>query len=177
MSPKMKIMVCGHGRHGKDTFCEILQEYGYAFNSSSAVAAEFIFEELKHKYGYKTIEECWNDRINHRKEWFDMICDYNIDDPTALTRKVFETSQVYSGIRNPVEFWKGKEDGVFDLSIWIDACERLSPESPDSNGIKKEMCDIVIYNNGTEEEFRERVHKFLNLININDSSRTKGVSH
>ena len=33
---KMKLMVMGYGRHGKDTVCEILKEkYGMTFKSSS----------------------------------------------------------------------------------------------------------------------------------------------
>ena len=33
---KLKLLVIGHGRHGKDTVCEMLRDsYGYTFESSS----------------------------------------------------------------------------------------------------------------------------------------------
>ena len=31
-------MICGHGRHGKDTLCEYLQTRGFRYTSSSQVA-------------------------------------------------------------------------------------------------------------------------------------------
>lgn len=63
-----KILILGHARHGKDTLAEILnKEYGMTFMSSSQAANEiFLFDELKNKYGYKTKEESFNDRVNHR---------------------------------------------------------------------------------------------------------------
>ena len=49
-----KLLVIGHGRHGKDTVCEILRDhYGYTFESSSKFCSlQFIYNDLKDKYGY-----------------------------------------------------------------------------------------------------------------------------
>ena len=79
---KLKLLVIGHGRHGKDTVCEILRDkYGYTFESSSKFCSKlFIYDNLKDKYGYKDEEECYTDRHNHRQEWYDAICDYNVPD-------------------------------------------------------------------------------------------------
>lgn len=156
---RRKLMICGEGRHGKDTLCDFLKTKGYTFVSSSMVAAEFIFEELKDKYGYQTVMQCWEDRLNHRKEWFDMICAYNEEDPAKLARSIYESYDIYCGIRNPIEFEKAKADGLFQLSIWVDASDRLPPEGA-SNGITKEMCDIVIENNGTLAEFEAKMEAF-----------------
>ncbi len=51
---KKKLLVIGHGRHGKDTVCEILRdEYGYTFESSSKFCSKlFIYDDLKDKYEY-----------------------------------------------------------------------------------------------------------------------------
>lgn len=163
-SPKRKLMVCGHGRHGKDTLCELLQKHGFTFQSSSSAASKFIYEVLKDKYGYKDAEGCFNDRANHRKEWFDLICEYNKDNPTALAELIYKDSDIYCGIRSLREFNKGKEEGLFDLSIWVDASKRLPAEGEDSNEIKSEHCDIVIHNNGTLEEFEATVNNLLTLI-------------
>ena len=48
---KKKLLVIGHGRHGKDTVCEILRdEFGYTFESSSQFCSKlFIYDDLKNK--------------------------------------------------------------------------------------------------------------------------------
>lgn len=158
--PRKKLMVCGHGRHGKDTLCEFLMGKGYTFVSSSRVAAEFVFAELKEKYGYRTVEECWEDRLHHRPEWYRIISDYNKEDPAALARRIYARYDIYCGIRNPVEFNKAKADGLFGLSVWVDASRRLPPEGEASNGITPDMCDLMLDNNGTLEEFQATMERF-----------------
>src|SRR5690606_30083610 len=97
-----KLLVVGHMRHGKDTFAEILRDhYGLKFESSSQAAADiFIYEALKDKYGYKTSEECFEDRVNHRQEWYEMICEYNIEDRARLAKGILERADCYVGMRD-----------------------------------------------------------------------------
>ena len=68
-SKKLKLLIIGNGRHGKDTMAEILQrDHGIKFKASSMAASEiFINDALKEKYGYATAEECFNDRHNHSR--------------------------------------------------------------------------------------------------------------
>lgn len=158
----MKLMVTGYGRHGKDTFCELS---GLPFESSSHVCAEHVvFPVLAPKYGYKTLDECYADRINHRKEWFELIKAYNTPDLSRLSRKIFETSDIYCGIRNRDEFVVARAEGVFDLSIWVDASLRLPPESSASMTVSKEDCDIIITNNGTLEQFATKVRRLITAL-------------
>jgi translation elongation factor EF-1alpha len=43
---KFKLLVIGHGRHGKDTVCEMLRDdYGYTFESSSKFCSKFFIYE------------------------------------------------------------------------------------------------------------------------------------
>jgi hypothetical protein len=83
---KPKLLVIGHGRHGKDTVCEMLRDhYRYTFESSSKFCSlQFIYNDLKDKYGYANEEECYADRHNHRAEWYNAICDYNVPDATSV---------------------------------------------------------------------------------------------
>lgn len=156
-----KLMICGHARMGKDTMCEFLQRKGYQYASSSEVAGKmFIFDAIKEKYGYSTVQQCWEDRVNHRAEWFDMICEYNREDPSALARLIYSQYDIYCGIRNPIEFEKAKQEGLFELSVWVDASDRLPPEPASSNGITADMCDMIITNNGTLAEFEEKMEAF-----------------
>src|SRR5690606_3625161 len=113
----------GYKRHGKDTACEYLRDrYGISFASSSETACNlFLFDQIKDQFGYKTKEECFEDRHNHRELWFNAIRDYNIPDMARLGRQIFAQNDVYCGIRNDEEFYALKERGLFDLAVWVDA--------------------------------------------------------
>ena len=119
---KPKLLVIGHGRHGKDTVCEMLRDhYGYTFESSSKFCSlQFIYNDLKEKYGYANEEECYADRHNHRAEWYNAICDYNVPDAATLGREMFEAYDIYCGLRNKREFFAMQNTGVFDYCIWVD---------------------------------------------------------
>lgn len=145
----MKLLVIGHARHGKDTVCEILRDdFGLKFeNSSSFCAKRFIYEKLKKKYGYATYVECFNNRHNHRAEWFNLISDYCKDDPARLGKEIFAENDIYCGLRNKREFEAMQEQSVFDYCIWVDRSSHLPPESDSSMNLKPYMADFIIDNN------------------------------
>ena len=161
-----KLLVIGSARHGKDTFAEILRDvYGYKFKSSSQAAADiFIYGELKDKYGYKTSKECFEDRVNHRPEWHQMICYYNKDDQARLAKDILKTDDCYVGMRDTNEINECMKQGLFDLIIWVDASERKPWENKDSFNIDKSIADIIIENNGTLEEFEEKVCRLADIF-------------
>lgn len=163
---KHKLLIVGYGRHGKDTVCEMLKEnWSYTFDSSSHFCARlFIFDMLKDKYGYNTFDECYNDRHNHRAEWFNLIVDYNKDDLARLGKEIFREFDIYCGLRNKDEFYEMKKQGIFDYSIWVDRSEHLPPESTDSNTITKDMCDFIIDNNESLFELELNVDGLINRI-------------
>ena len=163
---KNKFLIIGHARHGKDTLAELLnKEFGLKFASSSQAAADiFIFDELKEKYSYETSEQCFEDRVNHRAEWYDMICEYNKEDRAKLAKGILERTDCYVGMRDRGEITECVKQGLFDLIIWVDASERLPLESPDSFNIDKSCADIIIDNNGTFEQFKARVSRLGKII-------------
>lgn len=163
---QIKILIIGSARHGKDSLAEILEEeYNLGFKSSSQAAAEiFIYSVLKEVHKYKTPEECFEDRVNHRAEWHQLISDYNKEDRARLAKGILEHSDCYVGMRCHKEIAECRKQGLFDLVVWVDASERLPKEGKDSFNIEKSNADLIIENNGTLEEFEEKVKRIFSII-------------
>ncbi len=161
-----KLLILGHARHGKDTFAEILNKhYGFKFKSSSVAASEiFLYDTLKEKYGYTSSDECFEDRVNHRGEWHNLICDYNKDDRAKLAKEILKQADCYVGMRSGEEIKECMAQGLFDLIIWVDASERLPLESSDSFDIDIKMADFIVQNNGTPAEFEEKIIRIWETI-------------
>lgn len=127
-----KILILGHGRHGKDTVAEILEGMlGFKFISSSYACLHVIKPVLMaarpESYGmYTPDEEIYEDRINCRDLWKEAITLVNTPDKAHLTKLVLEQADMYVGMRCNEEFLASKD--LFDLVIWVDAFERI-PES------------------------------------------------
>jgi hypothetical protein len=158
-----KLLLIGHGRHGKDTVCEILRdEYGFSFESSSQFCSKlFIFDQLKDQYGYASEEECYADRHNHRAEWYDAICAYNVPDAARLGREIFKEHDIYCGLRNKKEYHAMRNTGVFDYAIWVDRSDHLPLESASSMTLQQWMADFTIDNNGTLDELIFNTHQLM----------------
>ena len=156
------LLIVGHGRHGKDTVCELLEKYGYTFQSSSKFCSElFIFNDLKDKYGYTNEEECYADRHNHRTEWYNMIHNYCSEDLARLGRNLFSQNNIYCGLRNKREFFAMQNTGVFDYCIWVDRSMHLEEESKDSMSLEQWMADYTIDNNGTLEDLKFNLDQLM----------------
>lgn len=162
----MKLLVIGHGRHGKDTVCDILKtKYNMQFQSSSEFCAKlFIFDRLKDEYSYETYEQCYTDRHNHRSEWYDLISNYCKDDPARLGREIFKANDIYCGLRNSREFHAMKNRGIFDYAIWVDRSEHLPMEDRSSMNLEPWMANYVIDNNGSIEELENNVCDLMSFL-------------
>lgn len=159
----MKILILGNARHGKDTLAELLADrFGMTYKSSSEMAMEiFLFDMLKEKHGYETMQECFEDRVNHRQIWYLSICDYNKDDRARLAKDILEGHDCYVGMRDLDEFKASKE--LFDVIIWVDASKRLGT-SENTNKIPVSEADMVITNDGTFEDFKEKARLLGNML-------------
>jgi dephospho-CoA kinase len=161
-----KLLVLGAARHGKDTFAEILRDnFGLKFQSSSQAAADiFLYDELKDKYGYQTPEECFEDRMNHRQEWYEAICEYNKNDRTRLAKDILKLADCYVGMRDRDEIEVCMKQGLFDLIIWVDASDRLEGEGVSSFNIDISCADVVVYNNGTLDELFDKTIRLGKIL-------------
>ena len=159
-------MILGSARHGKDSMAEILRdEFGMTFESSSQAASDiFLYDLMKEKYGYETSEECFEDRHNHRQEWYEAIKEYNQYDKAKLAKGILDRADCYVGMRDREEIRECIKQGLFDLIVWVDASDRLPEEPATSFNIDRSCADIIIENNGTYEEFYEKVLRFGGTI-------------
>jgi dephospho-CoA kinase len=159
----MKICLLGHCRHGKDTVAGMLQEMmGLTFESSSEAASKiFLYDALREKYGYTSPEQCFEDRVNHRAEWHDLICDYNKDDKARLAKEILKNADIYVGMRSDTEIKKCLEDGLFDMVIAVyDPRKPLEPASS-FNIDMWAVADVVIPNAGTLEDLRNKLKRIM----------------
>ena len=163
--PKQFLLI-GHAQHGKDTTAEIIQElYGYTFESSSIAAARiFLFDRLKDEFGYKTIEECYYDRVNHRKLWHDLICEFNKDDKAALAKEILKTSNMYVGMRSDAELNECKKQGLFDYIIGVYDYRKPDEHKGSFTLNFWEQCDFVISNSTDIAGLRRRVEKLAPIF-------------
>jgi len=162
----MKLLIIGHGRHGKDTAAEHLRDnYGLTFKSSSMHCAEnVVYPALKDQFGYTSVEECFADRSNHRSKWFDLISEYCSEDLARVGREIFEVSDIYCGLRNKREFHAIKNNGLIDFTIWVDRSDHLPLEPRSSMSLEPWMADFVIDNNGTIEQFHHNIESLHNHL-------------
>ena len=162
---KPKLMIVGHGRHGKDTLADGFRDRGWLCEDSSYASAEiFLFDELKDSMGYRTVQECWEDRHNHRALWFRMISEYNSIDNCRLMRGIYEHNDIYVGIRSRQELLAGIAQRLIDLVIWVGR-PGCSPESGESMNIRRSDSDIVVYNDGSLESLRRKGRVLAELLN------------
>ena len=168
MSDKLSIFICGQARHGKDTVAELLAPE-YKFASSSLFCAEkIVYPALKDKYGYNSIEECFNDRVNHRVDWFNLIADYNKYNLARLAEEIFKENDIYVGIRNINELITYKQSHPYTVIIYVNANVRLGPtETKESNTVTMGHADYIVYNDRTQDDLVREVDKLkLKLARI-----------
>ena len=162
----MKLMILGHGRHGKDSVCNILKDqFGLTFQSSSKFCCDlFIYEALKTRYNYHSAQQCYEDRHNKRALWYDLICEYNKHDATRLGKQLFSEYDIYCGIRNVQEFRALQRCNAFDYCIWVDRSKILPQEPSSSISVDASMADYVIDNNGNLEQLKAKTMQLFDKL-------------
>lgn len=172
-----RILIVGHGRHGKTTAAQIIEKhFGLTHEDSSMAAARiFIYDKLKDKYGYSSFEECYNDRSNHRSEWYDLIRAFNKKDNTKLAREIMKSNDVYCGMRSIDELRDCRKKGVFDFVIGVVRPDEKKEPSSSFDSEVMRATNMTIFNSGDMERFEESIvimmNNFLELNGyINDKN-------
>jgi hypothetical protein len=160
----MKLAICGPGQAGKDTVAEWLRDHTcFTYHqSTSQAAAELIFNTT---WGsrYADIDECFADRRNHRKRWADTIWKYNEPDGLTLYRNMVKANDILNGIRKAAELKACVDNGLVDLSIWID---RPGTIEVGSMTLTSSDCDIILPNHGTLEVLFLKLSRFVQVLGL-----------
>ena len=169
-------------------------EYGFTFTSSSLFCAEKVIwdaihnqqaaidrhiaasrpgmsagqliEELGMMAGreYPSYAECFADRGNFRAAWFSLIAAYLHPEMERLGREIFAENDVYVGIRNKRELNAVLNAGLADVTIWVDASERVDQESMASCTVEPWMAMFTIDNNGSAEDLHRNVRQLMSTL-------------
>ena len=161
---KDKILICGYAQHGKDTVAEYLRDrHGISFESSSYMAMDiFLYDILQPLFGYKSKEECFEDRKNNRTLWKLLIQAYNSKNKARLAKEILAKNDCYVGMRAKEELDECIKQGLFTHYIWVDAQDRKPEESIDSCTIRREdflqiKGAILLTNNTTLEALHDKL--------------------
>jgi hypothetical protein len=172
---KLKLMILGHARHGKDTVAEILRDsLKLKFASSSFAAAERVMVPFLASKGitYASLDECYADRVNHRQDWYAQIKAFNTPDCARLAREIYADNDIYVGMRSEAELNAVRKEGLYDYSIWVDRSKHAAPEPPTSCSVTKEMANYVIDNNGTLEQLKiNTLSLYWDLVSLEYAGR------
>lgn len=165
---KPKLLILGYARHGKDTFAEILRD---KFNLNFMSSSEFVGREIMwDNWGiakYPSFERMFEDRVNHRVLWMEMISAYNTPDKTMTAKTMTRRDgfDMYVGMRRFDELQACREADIFNYVLWVDRSDHLPPEVS-SMDITKENCgaDFIIDNNGSLEDLEIAADDFIASI-------------
>ena len=158
----MKLLICGHAQHGKDSVADLLCDFNaYTASSSSFFVIKKLEKQMCKDLGLSTAAEVYEKRSLHRQYLYEIIRDYNSPDKARLSKEILNEHQIYVGMRDLEEFNASKH--LYDLKVWVDASGRGVPLEPiTSFNIPKDEFDVIIENNGTYDQL---VHKVARLAN------------
>lgn len=157
-----RLLIIGHGRHGKDSVGEILRDhYGLRSVSSSEFAAQKAVFPLVSDL-YPDWRAAYEDRHAHRDLWFHAIRAYNLRPGPMLAEQILEDHDIYTGMRARAEFERSRH--LFDLVVWVDASDRLPPEPGGSMELGPDDAGWIIDNNGPADALPGEIAKMLDRL-------------
>lgn len=160
----MRLLICGHAQHGKDSVADLLCDFNaYTASSSSFFVIKKLEKQMCKDLGLSTAAEVYEKRSLHRQYLYEIIRDYNSPDKARLSKEILNEHQIYVGMRDLEEFNASKH--LYDLKVWVDASGRGVPLEPvTSFNIPKDEFDVIIENNGTYDQLVYKVAKLANSL-------------
>lgn len=162
LAGSMRLLIIGHGRHGKDSVGDILRDqYGMRSVSSSEFAAQKAVFPLVSDL-YPDWRAAYEDRATHRDLWYHAIRAYNLRPGLMLAEQILEKNDIYTGMRARDEFERSQY--LFDLVIWVDASRRQPLEPSGSMELTAADAGWTIDNNGAADALPGEVAKLITRI-------------
>lgn len=152
------VCVVGHGRSGKDESLSILSSITGLRNAGTT--SLYLTKYVAAILGV-TEEDAYRDRHSNRELWFKIGNEIREGDPGKLLRESLAVGPLTGGIRDYAEVVAAKD--IVDLIVWIQN-DRVPVDPTVKFG--PEMADIIIYNNGTVPELRERLARFAKFSGL-----------
>ena len=170
---KPRLLIIGHGRHGKDSFAELIaKQMNLSFVSSSEFVGRHCIWPQWGKERYVSFNDMFDDRSNFRSTWANLILAYNTPNLARTAKEMMQEHDLFVGMRNHTEFEACVDEDLFDYVIWVDASHRHPPEPTTSMQLTAADADLHIDNNGPEENLthvinnlRFRLHREGFLVN------------
>jgi thymidylate synthase (FAD) len=166
MDKRPRILILGHARHGKDTVAQMISDrLGLKFSSSSEFVGRKAIWPYWGKERYDSFEAMFEDRVNYRSTWGDLIEAYNTPDASRTAREMLEEgNDMYVGLRRVREYSACMKAELFDVVIWVDGSKRHPDEPMDSMEMNVEHANLVIDNNGTEEDLSAQIDNLTRIL-------------
>lgn len=192
---KPKLIIIGHGRHGKDTVAEMIAEhYGLKFTSSSLFCSERLIYPL-----VTTTTFDWDNMLremedmdlynrmlgelrtmsakgygspeecfndrHNHRELWFQAIKWFCQPKDRLAREILEVNDIYCGIRAQDELFAARDANIADAIVWVDAGKRLPPEPEGSMQLTADMATHFIDNNGAMSDLELQVISLMEGLN------------
>jgi hypothetical protein len=146
----------GRARAGKDTACEFFASITGLTNAGTV--SKYIAPYVA-KIDGVPVEDAYARRgesMETRSRWRKIGDDLRANDPAFLVREMMKHGEVGGGIRGRAEIQAARKGNLADLFVWVES-NRAWADATCEFG--PEECDLIIQNNGTIEEFQERLSR------------------
>ena len=152
------ICFVGSGRSGKDASLVTLASITGLRNAgtTSLYLTKYVAQVLG-----VTEEEAYRDRHANREVWYRIGNEIRVNDPGKLLREALEVGPLTGGIRDYAEAVAARS--LVDLIVWIQ--NDNVPEDP-TLMFGPDMADVVIQNNGTLFDLREKLTRFAKFSGL-----------
>lgn len=158
------MLLCGHGRSGKDLGCEYLEEITGLRNAGtfSVHLADYVAEKL----GLPTAEAYArrHESDDMRVVWYTAGNELRDKGPSTLAHRALAKGEITGGSRSLEEITAIRAEGLFDLIVWVARAQ--APVDPTMK-FGPEMCDVIVENHWSKAEYRvrlERLAAFAGLL-------------
>lgn len=155
-----KILLIGHGEAGKDYAATFLSALTGLRNAGAT--SWYLCGHMALRTG-KTQQEIYDTRRENRPALLALGRELRELDPGILLRQAFANGEIANGARDDDEIIAGRQTWLVDFVIWI---ENYRAKVDPQTSISSKLADAIIENNGTKEEFQERLTRLAKFAGL-----------